>query len=266
MIGTMTEAESNPGAIVRLKGVRKSFGDLHVLRGLDLEIEEGKTTVVLGPSGAGKSVILKHIAGLLRPDDGEVWFRDTRVDTCDERALVPVRRDIGYLFQQSALFDSMTVLENLQFPLLEHTNQGPRKRRLRALDALATVDLHGVEDKRPAQLSGGQQKRVALARAIILGPSLILYDEPTTGLDPVRADGINELILKLRATTGVSGIVVTHDLTCMHKVADRVVMLHDGEICFDGTTAEVLSTQDAMVRRFIEAGADPARPAAAAGA
>jgi len=257
----------DPGAIVRLVDVYKSFGEVRVLRGLNLSVGEGQTLVVLGPSGAGKSVILKHIAGLLRPDSGEVWFRGDRVDTRDEGELVPIRREIGYLFPQSALFDSMTVLENLEFPLLEHTNQNARRRRLRALDALATVDLHDIEHKRPAELSGGQQKRVALARAIILSPCVILYDEPTTGLDPVRADGINDLILKLQGSTGVTSIVVTHDLACMRKVADRVVMLHEGSIRFEGTPDEMAQSEDSMVRRFIEpASEQPDRAASARGA
>lgn len=242
--------------IVELVKVSKSFGAAQVLHEIDLQFPEGRTTVVLGPSGAGKSVILKHIAGLLRPDSGQVLFHGERMDQLTEHQLAPIRKEMGFLFQQSALFDSMTVLENLEFPLIEHTRLSARERRKRAIEALETVDLHDVEAKVPAQLSGGQQKRVALARAIILKPSIILYDEPTTGLDPVRADGINELINKLRRMTGVTGIVVTHDLACMRKVADRVVMLYEGAIRFEGSPRDIESAQDPIVKRFIEVAAE----------
>ncbi len=248
--------ESDPPAggvapIVRLVGLWKSFGAQQVLKGLDLEILAGETTVILGPSGSGKSVILKHIVALLRPDRGEIWFRDERVDQLSERALAPVRRQIGFLFQQSALFDSMSVRENLEFPLLEHTRLNPGERGERIANALKMVDLVGVEPKRPAELSGGQQKRVALARAIILSPALMLYDEPTTGLDPVRSDGISDLILKLRRELGVSGVVVTHDLACARKVGDRIVMLGDGRVIFAGTMKELETASDERVRNFV---------------
>jgi len=238
--------------IVELTDVYKSFGANKVLEGISLRFQQGKTTVVLGPSGAGKSVILKHIAGLLRPDSGQVLFRGKPIHTLSEHALAPVRRQMGYLFQQSALFDSMTILENLEFPLIEHMRMSPNKRRRVALDALTTVDLHNVENKRPGELSGGQQKRAALARAIILEPALILYDEPTTGLDPVRAEGINALITRLQSTLGVSSIVVTHDLACMQRVADRVVVLYDGSIHFDGSPEALHRADDPVVRRFVE--------------
>jgi len=221
--------------------------------GLNLDIPRSKTTVVLGPSGSGKSVILKHITALMRPDQGEVHFQGQRIDTLSETALRPVRRQMGFLFQQSALFDSMTIRENLEFPLIEHTMLTVTQRTRRIIEALATVDLEGVERKFPAELSGGQQKRVALARATILGPSLILYDEPTTGLDPERADGINDLILKLRDETGVTGVVVTHDLACAARVADTVVMLQDGLIAFNGTMDTIAHATDERVRRFVAA-------------
>ena len=256
MTGDGPPPDETPSAIVELVKVSKSFESVEVLHEVDLRFPEGRTTVVLGPSGAGKSVVLKHIAGLIRPDSGQVLFRGKRIDQLSEHHLVPIRREMGFLFQQSALFDSMTVLENLEFPLIEHTRLSARERRKRAIEALETVDLHDVESKAPAQLSGGQQKRVALARAIILKPAMILYDEPTTGLDPVRADGINELINKLRRMTGVTGIVVTHDLACMRKVADRVVMLYDGAIRFEGSPQEIESAQDPLVKRFIEVAAE----------
>lgn len=256
MTGDSPPPEEGPSTIVELAQVSKSFGPNHVLKNIDLSFPQGRTTVVLGPSGAGKSVILKHIAGLMQPDSGQVLFRGNRIDHLPERDLTPFRKEMGFLFQQSALFDSMTVLENLEFPLIEHTRLSARERRKRAIEALETVDLHDVEAKVPSELSGGQQKRVALARAIILKPTLILYDEPTTGLDPVRADGINELINKLRRLTSVTGIVVTHDLACMRKVADRVVMLYEGVIRFEGSPRDIESAQDPIVKRFIEVAAE----------
>lgn len=237
--------------LVELKGLKKSFGRQSVLRGVNLRFAEGTTTVVLGPSGSGKSVILKHIAGLLKPDAGEVWYDGARIDHLSERALGPMRRQTGFLFQLSALFDSMTIRENLEFPLVEHTSLTPAERGERVAEALSVVDLSGSEAKFPAQLSGGQQRRAALARAIILKPRLMLYDEPTTGLDPIRSDGISDLILKLRRESGLTGVVVTHDLACMRKVADRVVMLYDGMIIFDGTTLELERSENDHVQHFI---------------
>lgn len=237
--------------LVRLDGVKKSFGAQRVLEGVTFGLPAGMTTVILGPSGSGKSVILKHIAGLIRPDSGAVLFDGERIEGLPERRLGPVRRQMGYLFQQSALFDSMSVEENLAFPLIEHTKMDAGERRERVRRALETVDLHDVERKFPSELSGGMQKRVALARAVILDPRLILYDEPTTGLDPVRADGINSLILKLKRERGVTGVVVTHDLVCMERVADRVLVLTDGVIVFDGTIEGLRSSEDQRVKDFI---------------
>lgn len=244
-------ADGGAEPIVRMVDVWKSFGPQQVLKGLNLDILSGQTTVVLGPSGSGKSVILKHMVALLRADRGEIWFRDQRVDLLPESQLGPVRRQIGFLFQQSALFDSMSVRDNLEFPLIEHTGLSPDERRARVAEALRMVDLAGVEPKFPSHLSGGQQKRVALARAIILKPALMLYDEPTTGLDPVRSDGISELILKLRRELGVSGVVVTHDLACARKVGDRIVMLGDGRVIFAGTMQQLESAPDPRVRNFV---------------
>ncbi len=182
--------------IIRLVGLSKSFGSLCVLNGVDLDIERGKTTVIVGPSGTGKSVTLKHIVGLLRPDTGQVWFDGQRIDELDEAALVDVRTKIGFLFQQGALFDSLTVQDNVCFPLLEHGRMSAVQRLDRCREVLEMVALPDVEQKMPADLSGGQRKRVALARAIALRPQVVLYDEPTTGLDPPRADTINELIIR----------------------------------------------------------------------
>lgn len=238
--------------MIRLVDIHKRFGAQVVLDGLDLEIGVGETVVILGPSGSGKSVLLKHIVGLLRPDSGQIWFGGERIDTKNERELGGVRKQIGFLFQLSALFDSMTVRENLEFPLIEHTSKSARERRERVSEVLEHVDLDGVMDKRPAELSGGQQKRVALARAIILSPRAILYDEPTTGLDPIRADGIARLINRMKRDLGVTSVVVTHDLEAAAKVADRVVLLGDGTMIADGTLDELRNSKLERVRNFIE--------------
>lgn len=243
--------QARPEAVVRLASLWKSFGAQEVLRGVNLAVPPGQTCVILGPSGSGKSVILKHIAGLLRPDKGEVHFFGVRTDTLSERQMAPHRRRMGYLFQQSALFDSMTVLQNLEFPLLEHSDLAPRARAERVAQALETVGLAGVQKKFPAELSGGQQKRVALARAIILRPALILYDEPTTGLDPERAAGISDLIRTLQQELHTTGIVVTHDLDCTRRVADRVLLLHAGRFVFDGTYTQALASGDERLSRFM---------------
>ena len=182
--------------IVRVVHADKSFDGIRVLRDVSVKIVEGKTTVVLGPSGCGKTVLLKHIVGLIKPDHGEVWYRDRRIDTLSESRLGPVRREFGYLFQHSALFDSMTVLDNVAFPLVEHTRYNAARRLRRVREVLGMVGMLPSIHRMPAELSGGQRKRVALARAIVLEPKVMLYDEPTTGLDPIRADIINQLILQ----------------------------------------------------------------------
>lgn len=236
---------------VRLVNASKSFGDLHVLRDISLDFPRGGTTVVLGPSGSGKSVMLKHIIGLLKPDEGEVWYEDQRVDQLSEAQLVPIRRQFGFLFQQGALFDSMSVRENVAFPLVEHTDLAPPKREERVRRVLAMVGLESSIEKMPADLSGGQRKRAALARAIVLEPKVVLYDEPTTGLDPIRSDVINELILKLQRELHITSIVVTHDLTSAFKVADRMVLLHDGGIAMEGTPQQMQQSSSEIVQRFL---------------
>lgn len=248
--GAAGAADARP-ALIRLVKLRKAFGEQQVLEDFDLEIPEAKTTVIMGPSGCGKSVTLKHIVGLLKPDSGEVYFDGQRVDQLGEEALAPIRLQVGLLFQMSALFDSMTVAENIEFPLIEHTRLTRGERADKIDEALATVDLTGAQPKLPSQLSGGQRKRVALARAIVLRPRVVLYDEPTTGLDPIRADGINELILKLNRSLGVTNVVVTHDLVSARKVADRVVVMLEGKIIASGTYAEVAEHPDRRVQNFL---------------
>jgi phospholipid/cholesterol/gamma-HCH transport system ATP-binding protein len=251
-------AGSKPGpSIITLKNIYKSFGRLRVLSGVNIEFQRGHTTVVLGPSGCGKSVMLKHIVGLLRPDRGEVFFEGRRIDTLAERDLVGIRTKFGFLFQMGALFDSLNVEQNICFPLSEHTSMPRAEQRQRCEEVLAMVGLSGTQQKMPAELSGGQRKRIALARAIVLHPAVILYDEPTTGLDPIRSDVINELIRKLQNVLKVTSIVVTHDMTSAFKIADRLIMLYDGRVLFDGSAEEIRRTDDPTVRRFVEGQAPP---------
>ena len=245
------------GPIIRLVGVYKQFDGLPVLNGIDLTLHSGETTVIIGESGAGKSVILRHIVRLLRPEQGEVYYRDRRIDTMPERELADLRPRFGYLFQLSALFDSMTVEGNVGFPLREHSRHGKREIERIVAEKLAMMGLDGIQSKWPAELSGGQRKRVALARAIALDPELILYDEPTTGLDPPRADEINELIIKLKRELRVTSVVVTNDMASANKVADRILMLYDGKFIFDGTPDSIAKTSDTRVRCFVEGRCTP---------
>lgn len=245
-------AKSGRPPVVRLVNVHKRFDNQEVLRGVDVDLVEGETTVIIGESGAGKSVILNHIIRLLRPDHGEVYYRDWRMDILSERQLAEIRPQFGFLFQLGALFDSMTVGENVGFPVYEHTRKNRREIAEIVKRKLTMVGLDGIQHKWPAELSGGERKRVALARAIALDPRVILYDEPTTGLDPPRADVINELIIKLQRELGVTSVVVTHDMASAGKVADRILMLHDGKFIFDGTPQEITQSTDVRVRCFVE--------------
>jgi phospholipid/cholesterol/gamma-HCH transport system ATP-binding protein len=238
-------------SLIELRNVHKRFGRLVVLNGVSLSIEEGQSLVVIGASGSGKSVMLKHIVGLLKPDKGEVWYDGRRIDTATERQMDTVRQDFGFLFQMGALFDSLSVEENVAFPLVEHTHKSADEIAGLVKQKLAMVGLDGTQKKMPGELSGGQRKRVALARAIALGPRVILYDEPTTGLDPIRSDVINELILKLKRELNVTSIVVTHDMQSAFKVGDRIVMLHEGKLIFDGTPQEIQKSEVPVVRRFV---------------
>lgn len=244
--------------ILSLRNLSKRFGKNVVLRDVSLEIEAGKTLVVLGPSGTGKSVLLKHIVGLLKPDRGEVYFEGQRIDNLKERELAVVRENFGFLFQMGALFDSLTNIDNVSFPLKEHTTLSAEEIMKKAQERLDMVGLPDAGPKMPGEMSGGQRKRIALARAIAMDPKVILYDEPTTGLDPIRSDVINELILRLQAKLGVTSVVVTHDMNSAFKVADRIVMLHGGVLHFDGTAETIRQSKDPIVQRFIagEAGDD----------
>lgn len=244
-------ADPDAAPIFSLRGVTKSFDGRPVLRGLDLDIPTGGTLVVMGPSGCGKSVMLKHLVGLLRPDAGEVRFHGERIDQLDERRLVPIRRRIGFLFQQAALFDSLTVRENVAFPLRE-TGQAGRDLEERVRATLDRVGLADTLDQMPAELSGGMRKRVGLARAIVLQPELVLYDEPTTGLDPIRANVINDLIVRLQRELHITSVVVTHDLDSAFQVADRMVLLHRGRVRLEGEPDAFRHSSDPVVRAFLE--------------
>lgn len=255
------EGTAAPGAghgLFELHQVTKSFDGHAVLREIDLGIAAGETTVIIGPSGCGKTVLLKHLIALLRPDAGTVWFDGQRIDQLPEQELTAVRRRCGYLFQAGALFDSMTVGENVAFPLWQHTTL-PRS-RIESLvrEKLCLVGLEEKYDRMPGELSGGQQKRVALARAIALSPEVILYDEPTTGLDPMRSDTISELILKLQRQLHITSVVVTHDLTSAYKIAARMIMLSNGRIAADGTAEEIRHSGDERVQQFIQGRSDEA--------
>ncbi len=235
-------------------GVRKSFGGSEVLRGVDLAVRRGETVVVLGGSGSGKSVLLKHTVGLHLPDAGEVVVDGIDVPSCSDDELTEVRKKVGMLFQSGALFDSMTVFENVAFPLREHTDRDEDSVAARVAEVLGLVELEGVEELMPASLSGGMRKRVALARSIALEPRALLYDEPTTGLDPVTATTINELIRSLQRRLGVTSIVVTHDIRSAFAVGDRIAFLHEGRIRFDGGVDEARRTEDPVLRRFLRGG------------
>ncbi|HEX2973170.1 MAG TPA: ABC transporter ATP-binding protein [Tepidisphaeraceae bacterium] len=251
----MLNTEMSP-PIVQFRGVVKRFGHLLVLDGVDLTIQRGESIVIIGASGSGKSVMLKHIVGLLRPDAGEVWFDGTRIDNLPERQLMTLRQRVGFLFQMGALFDSLTVGENIAFPLVEHTRKSPAEIRQIVAHRLAIVGLPDIEQKMPAELSGGQRKRVALARAVALEPEIILYDEPTTGLDPIRSDVINELIIKLQRELHTTSVTVTHDMNSALKIANRIVMLHEGKLIFEGTPNQVRNATDPIVHRFVTGEAD----------
>ena len=237
--------------MIEFQDVHKAFDGTPVLQGLSLKIRDAETVVIIGYSGTGKSVALKHIVGLLHPDAGDVIVDGHAVSTLDRDGLTALREGIGYVFQFAALFDSLTVAENLAL--------GLRRRRVsaeeiedRVREALALVDLSGTEDRMPAELSGGMRKRVGIARAIALRPRYIFYDEPTTGLDPVTSAVIDRLMVRTREHLGVTGVVVTHDMRSAYTVGDRIAMLYEGRIRQVGTVAEIQETEDSVVRQFIE--------------
>lgn len=237
--------------MIEIINLNKSFNGHKVLDNLNLTINTGETTVIIGRSGCGKSVLLKHIIGLLKPDSGQVIIDGKDVTRMDEKELSEQRMKFGMLFQGAALFDSLNIFENVAFGMIEHTNATRAEMEKRVKECLALVGLKGIEDKKPAELSGGMRKRVGLARAICLRPHIMLYDEPTTGVDPIMGDAVNDLILELHNKLKVTGIAVTHDMTSAYKIANRIAMLYNGKIIIFGTPDEVKSSKDPIVRQFI---------------
>ena len=238
--------------MIEFQDVHKAFGPKRVLEGLSLKIDDAETMVIIGFSGTGKSVALKHIVGLLHPDAGDVIVDGEAVSMLDRGGLTTLREGIGYVFQFAALFDSMTVAENLELGLRRRRELSDEEIGDRVREALALVDLSGTEERLPAELSGGMRKRVGIARAIALRPRYILYDEPTTGLDPVTSAVIDQLMVRTREHLGVTGVVVTHDMRSAYTVGDRIAMLYEGRIRQLGTVAEIQETEDPVVRQFIE--------------
>lgn len=237
--------------MIRLEHLRKRFKTQQVLNDVNLEIKRGETMVVIGRSGQGKSVILKHIMGLLLPDGGRVLVNNEEISSPRQVDLYRIRKKLGMLFQSAALFDSMDVGENIAFPLREHTTLPEKEIADIVREKLEMVGLRNIERKMPSELSGGMRKRVGLARVIAMNPEVILYDEPTTGLDPITSDTINDLILEMQQKIKVTSIVVTHDMVSAYKVADRIAMLHEGNVIFTGTTQKLKSSRDPRVQQFI---------------
>lgn len=248
----MSAPENPSPPLVRLVGVEKRLGRQRVLRGVDLDIRTGENMVIIGRSGGGKSVLLKHILGLMQPDAGHVWFRDQDMAQLTEEQMVPLRKETGMLFQNGALFDSLTVGENVAFPLREHGGGiGEEEIHAEVTRALKIVDLPNQGGKWPSELSGGMRKRVALARAAIAKPALMLYDEPTAGLDPIVADSINKLMVRLGDELNMTSVIVTHDMVSAREVGDRIAMLHEGRIYCVDEPGVVLASQDPIVKRFV---------------
>ena len=235
-----------------LRDVHRAFGRNQVLRGLDLEVLDGETLSIIGFSGAGKSVVLKHMVGLIQPDSGDVVVDGQNVSELDVRELNALRRDIGYVFQFAALFDSMSIADNVAMGLRRIPGMYDEEVVSRVRECLALVELEGIEDRYPSELSGGMVKRAGLARAIATRPKYLLYDEPTTGLDPVTVTVIDRLIVRMKEELGVTGIVVTHDIESAYRISDRIAMLHDGRIRTCGTVDEIKESDDLLLRSFLE--------------
>jgi phospholipid/cholesterol/gamma-HCH transport system ATP-binding protein len=237
--------------MIEIVDLHKSFGKKQVLTGVNLTVEKGESMVVIGGSGSGKSVLVKHIIGILEPDAGTIRIEGVDITTLHENALYEIRKKFGMLFQMAALFDSMTVWENVGFFLLRSKKMTPKEVKAVASEKLRLVGLVGVEEVMPSELSGGMKKRVGLARAIAHEPEILLYDEPTTGLDPIMADAINDLIIEMKQRLKVTSIAITHDMNSAYKIADRIAMLYEGKIVETGTPEEIKNTQNALVRQFI---------------
>jgi phospholipid/cholesterol/gamma-HCH transport system ATP-binding protein len=246
----LVSSESSP-PMVAVRALTKKIGRQEILRGVDLEVARGETLAIIGRSGGGKSVLLKHLVGLMRPDAGEIWIDGENIIEMHERQLGAIRQKVGILFQGGALFDSMTVEENIAFPLREAGERDSKVLRAKVSEMLEVMEMEGEQAKMPESLSGGMKKRVGLARSIIRRPSCVLYDEPTSGLDPVVADSINRLIRRLQERFGVTSIVVTHDMKNAFHVADRIAYLHEGRIYFHGTAGELQQSNDQLIQDFL---------------
>ena len=240
--------------MILVKDLSKRFEGHQVLKGLNLSVEKGETMVIMGCSGCGKSVLLKLIIGLLKPDEGEIWIDGKQITDLTEKQMDEMRKNFGMVFQSSALFDSLTVGENVGFSLSRHTNMSREQIAQLVAEKLELVGLSGSEDAMPADLSGGMKKRVSVARAVSMDPAVILYDEPTTGLDPVMAEEVNHLIARLHQNLEVTSLVVTHDMRSAFSIATRMAMLHDGRIIETGTPEEFRQSAEPVVRRFLDAG------------
>ncbi len=245
--------------MIEIIDLHKSFNGHPVLRGVNLQIHKGEAHVIIGRSGCGKSVLLKHIIGLLRPDKGDVVVDGLALSRLKRREMYRVRRKIGMLFQNSALFDSMTVEENIALGVREHRMFPEAEIRDRVAELLEMVGLPGIQHMYPAELSGGMRKRVALARALMMQPEYVLYDEPTTGLDPIMADSINELMIRINEAMGVTSVVVTHDMASAYKVGDKMSMLEEGKVIFTGTPEEIQASDNPIIQQFIR-GSQAAQP------
>jgi len=243
-------------AVIEIRNLQKSFNGKPVLRGVDLDIPNGETQIIIGRSGCGKSVLLKHIIGLIKPEAGQIFVDSEEVTSLSSRELYRLRRKFGMLFQGAALFDSMTVEENVALGVREHRMFDEPEIQRRVAEKLELVGLPNTQQMKPAELSGGMKKRVGLARALMMDPEFVLFDEPTTGLDPITSDAINDLIIDCTNKLGVTSIIVTHDMISAYKVGHRFSMLHDGQVIFTGTPDEVRNTQHPIVRQFIEGRAE----------
>jgi phospholipid/cholesterol/gamma-HCH transport system ATP-binding protein len=240
---------------IRVRGLNKTFGPQHVLRGIDLDVERGRTNIIIGGSGQGKSVLMKHLMGLLHPDSGQIWVDGVDVVPFSAAEMGKLRRKFGMVFQYAALFDSMNVVENIAFPLIERYKLSRDEIMERVRDLLRRLDLadvSGIEKKIPPELSGGQRKRVGLARALIDRPEILLYDEPTTGLDPVATKNVDEMIRRTADEFGVTSVVISHDMASTFRIGDRISMLHQGKIVVTGTPQEVLASRHPALREFVE--------------
>jgi phospholipid/cholesterol/gamma-HCH transport system ATP-binding protein len=238
--------------MIKVQGLNKSFGRKHVLCGINIDVYDGETLVIIGASGTGKSILLKNIVGLVKPESGSIHIDDVEITSCPQRELQEIQKKLGYVFQEAALFDSLTIEENVAFGLKTLTELDDEEIAKRVTQCLHMVGLANVEKLKPSELSGGMKKRAGLARAIAYQPKYIFYDEPTTGLDPIMTDVISDLIINMREHLKVTSVVVTHDMKSAYKIADRIIMLYGGQVIFTGTPGETKNTDNPVVRQFIE--------------